>query len=252
MHKSKILIVDDDEEIRSQMRWALADDYEVTLAGDRESGLSTFRSAQPDVVLLDLGLPPSPGSTQEGMAALQSILSETPETKVIIVSGQSDKGNALQAIREGAYDFFAKPLDTEELKIILRRACHLVGLERENRELERQLRPGSFHGMLGSSQAMQEVFNTIRKVAATDFPVLILGESGTGKERVAQAIHQSSKRKLGPFVAINCGAIPENLIESELFGHEKGAFTGASARWRPLPAGHSSSTKSANYPPRSR
>ncbi len=229
MHKSKILIVDDDEEIRSQMRWALTEDYEIALAGDRESGLAAFRSAQPDVVLLDLGLPPSPGSTTEGMAALQSMLADSPETKIIIVSGQSDKTNALQAIREGAYDFFAKPVDTEELKIILRRACHLVSLERENRDLERQLHTGGFHGMLGSSHAMLEVFATIRKVAATDFPVLILGESGTGKERVAQAIHQSSKRKPGPFVAINCGAIPENLIESELFGHEKGAFTGAHA-----------------------
>jgi two-component system, NtrC family, response regulator len=226
----KLLIIDDDEEIRSQMKWGLADEYEVLLAEDRPSGVATFQTHSPEVVLLDLGLPPSPGDTSEGMAALAEILRLASATKVIISSGQSDRANALKAISEGAYDFLAKPVQMDELKVILRRAFYLTDLEREHRALQQQLAPDSFQGMLGTSQAMQDVFAAIRKVANTEVPVLILGESGTGKERAAQAIHNLSKRKDGPFIAINCGAIPENLLESELFGHEKGSFTGAHAQ----------------------
>jgi two-component system, NtrC family, response regulator len=226
----RLLIVEDDEDIRSQMRWALAEAYDVQVAGDRASALNLFRDHSPEVVLLDLGLPPSPGDVTEGLSALSEILRLAPATKVIIASGQSDQANALKAISDGAYDFLAKPIEIEELKIVLKRAFYLAQLEKENREMSSRLTATGFEGMLGTSRQMQEVFNSVRKVAVTGAPVLILGESGTGKERVAQAIHNLSPQKAGPFVAINCGAIPENLLESELFGHEKGSFTGAHAQ----------------------
>src|SRR5687768_4283645 len=226
----RLLIVEDDEDIRSQMRWALAESYDVQVAGDRASALELFRDHSPEVVLLDLGLPPSPGDVTEGLSALSEILRLAPATKVIIASGQSDQANALKAISDGAYDFLAKPIEIEELKVVLKRAFYLAQLEKENREMSSRLTATGFEGMLGTSRQMQEVFNSVRKVAATGAPVLILGESGTGKERVAQAIHNLSPQKDGPFVAINCGAIPENLLESELFGHEKGSFTGAHAQ----------------------
>ncbi|MGN6386820.1 MAG: PEP-CTERM-box response regulator transcription factor, partial [Verrucomicrobiota bacterium] len=229
--KKPLLIVDDDEDIRSQMKWALLDDYEVQLAEDRPSALSVFAASHPEVVILDLGLPPAPGEITEGLATLSEMLRTAPHTKVIIASGQSDRSNALKAISEGAYDFLAKPVQMEEIKVLLKRAYYLAQLEKDKEELEKQLLSTStFQGMLGTSRQMQEVFNSIRKVANTEAPVLILGESGTGKERAAQAIHNLSTRKNGPFVAINCGAIPESLLESELFGHEKGAFTGAHAQ----------------------
>lgn len=209
------------------MKWALGHDYEVLLAGDRMAGLKEFGQSRPDVVLLDLGLPPHPNSPEEGFLTLSEIVAQKSTSKVLVVSGQSEKSNALQAIGAGAYDFVTKPVDLEELKIILRRTFHLASLEREYRELQQQVMPDSFEGMIGVSPQMQSVFSAIRKVATTDAPVLILGESGTGKEKVALAIHRRSPRKDGPFVAINCGAIPETLLESELFGHEKGAFTGA-------------------------
>ena len=225
--KPKLLIVDDDEEIRTQMRWALAADYAVTLAGDRASALDQFRATRPPVVLLDLGLPPHPGTPQEGLAALSELLAIDRMTKVVIVSGQGEKGPALQAIGAGAYDFVGKPVEMDELKLLLKRCFHLAQLEREYHQLQQTLREDSFEGLLGTGARMQTVFDSIRKVATTDAPVLILGESGTGKEMTARAIHQRSARKAGPFVAINCSAIPESLIESELFGHEKGSFTGA-------------------------
>ncbi|MDB6059158.1 MAG: zraR 26 [Verrucomicrobiales bacterium] len=225
--KPKLLIVDDDEEIRSQMKWGLTQDYEVFLAGDRAAALATFREQHPPVVLLDLGLPPSPGDTKEGFATLSEILSADSATKVVIISGQGEKHNALEGIGSGAYDFLTKPVDLDELKVILKRAYHVAGLEREYRSLKQQVTPDMFEGMLGTSPSMQTVFNSIRKVATAEAPVLILGESGTGKELAALAIHRRSHRKDGPFVAINCGAIPESLLESELFGHEKGSFTGA-------------------------
>ena len=225
--KPKVLIVDDDEEIRSQMKWALLQDYEVLLAEDRPSAIAAFRENRPMVVVLDLGLPPSPGAPEEGMAALAELLTLDNLTKVVIATGQAEKDNALRAVGQGAYDFMCKPVQMEELKAILNRGFHVAQLEREYREMRQHWSTDTFEGMLGSSPPMQEVFTSIRKVATTDAPVLILGESGTGKEMAALAIHRRSARKAGPFVAINCGAIPETLLESELFGHEKGAFTGA-------------------------
>ncbi len=225
--KPKLLIVDDDEEIRTQMRWALASDYEILLAGDRPSALESFRSARPAVVLLDLGLPPHPAAPDEGLAALSELAALDGAAKIVVITGQGEKEVALQAIGAGAYDFLGKPLDMDELKFLLKRCFHVSNLEREYRDMQLRLQGDTFDGFLGSSTAMQSVFTSVRKVATTEAPVLILGESGTGKEMTARAIHNRSGRKDAPFVPINCGAIPENLMESELFGHEKGAFTGA-------------------------
>jgi two-component system NtrC family response regulator len=223
----KLLIVDDDDEIRTQMKWALNRDYEILQAGDRAGAVERFRAEKPAVVLLDLGLPPHPASPDEGLAALSELLALDPSTKVVIISGQGEKTNALRAIGAGAYDFLNKPVDTDELKFLLKRCFHVALLEREFREMQSRLTAETFDGMYGSSRPMQTIFESIRKVATVDAPVLVLGESGTGKEMTARSIHQRSARRNGPFVAINCSAIPESLIESELFGHEKGAFTGA-------------------------
>ncbi len=225
--KPALLIVDDDEDIRTQLKWALCNDYTVYLAEDRETALEHVRTQRPSVVMLDLGLPPHPATPEEGFAVLAQILAFESQTKVIILSGQGEKTNSLRAIGEGAYDFLCKPPDVEELKIILKRAFHVAQLQSEYRESVEQGADGGFEGMIGSSAPMQTVFESIRKVASRDASVLILGESGTGKEMVARAIHRRSPRGKGPFVAINCSAIPETLIESELFGHERGAFTGA-------------------------
>ncbi|MGO8676090.1 MAG: PEP-CTERM-box response regulator transcription factor [Limisphaerales bacterium] len=230
MSKPELLIIDDDEEIRAQMKWALAEDYEITLAGDRPSALEAFTRRPPLVVLLDLGLPPHPAGPEEGLATLADLLAQNSPAKIIIVTGQAEKANALHAIGSGAYDFLTKPVELDELKIILKRTVHVAGLERDYRQLQRQYQSKAFENMLGGSPQMQDVFAAVRKVATTTAPVLILGESGTGKERAALAIHQRSPRKDGPFVAINCSAIPETLLESELFGHERGAFTGAHAQ----------------------
>jgi len=223
----KLLIVDDDEEIRTQMKWALANDYDISLAQDRASAVESFRAFRPPVVLLDLGLPPRPADPDEGLATLGDLLAIDRWAKVIIVTGQGERNNAFSAIGTGAYDFLCKPVEMEELKLLLKRCVHVATLEAEYRQMQQLFNSDDFEGLIGSSPAMQSVFNSIRKVASADAPVLILGESGTGKEMVARAIHQKSLRKGGPFVAINCSAIPENLLESELFGHERGAFTGA-------------------------
>lgn len=228
--KPKLLIVDDDEEIRTQMRWALTADYEIILAEDRATATERFRSARPAVVLLDLGLPPHPGTPEEGLATLSGLLALDSSVKIVVITGQGEKEVALRAVGAGAYDFLGKPVEMDEVRMLLKRCFHVALLEREYREMQQRLQVESFEGLLGSGGNMQTVFNSIRKVATTDAPVLILGESGTGKEMTARAIHQKSNRKNGPFIAINCSAIPEALIESELFGHEKGAFTGAHAQ----------------------
>src|SRR5213080_2757136 len=225
--KHKVLIVDDDEAIRTQMKWALSQDYEVHFAEDRRGALEAFEANSPAVTLLDLGLPPHPNECDEGLAVLSEMLAVDSTAKVIIVSGQGEKRNAIEAVGAGAYDFLCKPVEMGELRLLLRRCIHVVELEKEYRELQQSRRSDVFEDMLGTSPQMQAVFAFIRKVAGTNAPVLLLGESGTGKEMAAAAIHHRSARKDGPFVAINCNAIPENLLESELFGHEKGAFTGA-------------------------
>ena len=227
MERPRILIVDDDDEVRAQMRWALNSRYDVLLAEDRASALDVLQKDEPGVVTLDLGLPPSPGDTREGFLALAEILQANPLTKVLVITGQSEKENGLEAIGQGAYDFLAKPVNVEELKVIIDRAIHVQQLDRERRELVEKRTYDAFDDLVGGSPQMQKVFATIDKVAGAEVPVLISGESGTGKELVAHAIHRRSLRGSGPFIAINCGAIPESLLESELFGHEKGAFTGA-------------------------
>ncbi len=229
--KPRLLVVDDDEDLRSQMRWALADEFDVSLAGSRAEALEQARSEPPSVVTLDLGLPPHPGGVEEGFATLEELRAVDLGAKVVVITGREDRAHALRAVDQGAYDFFVKPIDVEELKVVLRRALRLSALERENREL-RQQTASAFEGMLGTSPRMQEVFAAIRKVATVDAPVLVLGESGTGKELAAHAIHRLGPRAEGPFVPINCGAIPEALLESELFGHEKGSFTGAHVQRR--------------------
>lgn len=226
----KLLIVDDDDEIRTQMKWALTNDYEILVAENRSSAVEKFRVERPGVVLLDLGLPPQPATPEEGLATLSELLAMDRLAKVVIITGQGEKEVALRAIGEGAYDFLCKPVEMEELKFLLKRCFNVAQLEREYREIQQLLQGDSFEGLLGTSRPMQAVFDAIRKVATSNVPVLILGESGTGKEMAARAIHQKSSRKDGPFVAINCSAIPETLLESELFGHEKGAFTGAHAQ----------------------
>src|SRR5215831_17755741 len=225
--KPKILIVDDDEAIRTQMKWALSEHYDVHFAEDRQAAAEGFEANLPAATLLDLGLPPRPNECDEGLAVLSDILAIDNTAKVIIISGQSEKQNAIEAVGAGAYDFLCKPVDMDELRLLLRRCIHVVELEKEYHKLQQNQRSDVFEDMLGTSPQMQAVFASIRKVAGTNAPVLLLGESGTGKEMAAAAIHRRSTRKGGPFVAINCNAIPENLLESELFGHEKGAFTGA-------------------------
>ncbi len=225
--KSKVLIVDDDPEIRTQLKWAFTADYELSLAENRSQAMEQFKIFQPDITLLDLGLPPRPHEPDEGLTTLSNLMAVNPSAKVIVLSGQNEKNNAIQAVAGGAYDFLCKPIDLDELKLILRRCLYLLNLEMEYREIEQKLRPGVFENMLGTSPQMQGVFAFVRKVAGTSAPVLLLGESGTGKEMAAVAIHHRSSRKDAPFIAINCNTIPENLLESELFGHEKGAFTGA-------------------------
>jgi two-component system NtrC family response regulator len=225
--KPRLLIVDDDEAIRTQMKWALAKDYEVLQAEDSIRALEIFKSGRPAVTMLDLGLPPLPNAPDEGLRALSAMLSLDSSARVIIISGQEDKQNAVRAVGAGAYDFFCKPVDLEELRMLLRRCLYVSELDREYREMEQSRPLEVFEEMLGGSEQMRDLFISIRKVATSNASVLLLGESGTGKEMAALAIHRRSPRKEGPFAAINCNAISETLLESELFGHEKGAFSGA-------------------------
>jgi two-component system, NtrC family, response regulator len=222
-----LLLVDDDEAIRTQMKWALSADYEIVSAEDRAGAIENFKKKKPVVTLLDLGLPPRPVDPDEGLATLAELKALDEMAKVIVISGQGEKKNALEAVAAGAYDFLCKPVDTDELKLLLKRCIYLAELEREYRKAMDGQRATVFEDMLGTSPQMQGVFSFIRKVATTMAPVLLLGESGTGKEMAAVAIHRRGPRKDGPFIPINCNAIPENLLESELFGHEKGSFTGA-------------------------
>lgn len=228
----KLLIVDDSEDIRKQLKWGLAKDYAVLLAGDVSEAMTLFTKHQPKVVVLDLGLPPQSEGTEEGFRCLDAIKNAQRYTKVIIATGNGDVENALRAVQNGAYDFLQKPIELAEMKVIIKRAFHLYSLEEENRRLRSVLdrKDGALSGIIGQCSAMLDVFTTIRKVATSNVPVLIQGESGTGKELVARAIHAMSPRREQDFIPINCGAIPENLLESELFGHEKGAFTGAHAQ----------------------
>jgi len=228
----KILIVDDDEQIRKQIQWFLSGEFEIYSAGDRPAAIEIFKKEETPVVLLDLGLPPHPRDAVEGLRTLDDMLALNPLAKIIIVSGNSDRKNALAAVDKGAYDIFPKPVDLDELKIVLRRVCRRVDLENENIRERKPPDENLFGEIVGASPQMQAIFKAIGKVSSTDAPVLITGESGTGKELIANAIHNAGGRKEGPFVAINCGAIPESLLESELFGHEKGAFTGASEQRR--------------------
>jgi two-component system, NtrC family, response regulator len=222
-----VLIVDDDAEIREQLKWALAKEYSVVEAEDRSTAVSQANAEHPALVTLDLGLPGDVDGATEGLAALEEILALNRLTKVVVMTGNSDRTNAVKAVQLGAYDYIHKPVQLEVLKVILQRATYLYEVDRENQVLQQEERSECFGDMLGASPPMQRIFTIVRRVAPSEVPVLITGESGTGKGLVARAIHRYSARQAGPFVSINCGAIPENLLESELFGHEKGSFTGA-------------------------
>lgn len=222
-----LLIVEDDLALQRQLRWAY-EGYRVVVAQDRESALAAVRAEEPQVVTLDLGLPPDPDGTTEGFATLEAILALKPETKVIVASGHGAHESALRAIALGAYDFYAKPIDIDALGLIVARAFHVHALEAENRRLAAAATTETaLGGLVTAAPEMLKVARTIERVAGTDLSVMLLGASGTGKEVLARGLHETSPRRRGAFVAINCAAIPETLLESELFGHEKGAFTGA-------------------------
>lgn len=221
-----LLIVEDDPALQKQLRWSF-DQFETLTAGDRESALAQIHRHSPPVVTMDLGLPPDADSVSEGFRLLEQILSAAPDTKVIVLTGQNDRANALRAIGLGAYDFFAKPFEPELLTLTIDRAFRLYDLQQENRRLQETQHPAALAGLLTRSPDMLRVCRTVEKVASSNATVLLLGESGTGKEVLARGVHEASPRKNERFVAINCAAIPDNLLESELFGYEKGAFTGA-------------------------
>jgi len=221
-----LLIVEDDPALQKQIKWSL-DRFESVTAQDRESALVQMRRYAPAVVTMDLGLPPDADSVSEGFKLLEQILAIEPDTKVIVLTGQNDQNNALRAVKLGAYDFFAKPFEPDLLNLTVDRAFRLFELQKENRRLQTMAQPDALSGLITRDPEMLRVCRTIEKVASSTATVMLLGESGTGKEVLARGLHQASPRKNGKFIAINCAAIPENLLESELFGYEKGAFTGA-------------------------
>src|SRR5690606_4120742 len=224
--KPRLLIVEDDLGLQKQLKWCF-DEYEVLIAGTRSEALAQLRRFEPPVVLQDLGLPPDPEGVNEGMQTLRETLSLAPSTKVIVATGNNDRANAVRAVSLGAYDFYQKPVDTDVLQLIVSRAFHIHALEEQNRQLQETQFTTPFEGMIATDDEMLKVRRMIEKVAPIDLSVLILGESGTGKELSARAVHKQSGRSGGRFVAINGAAIPEQLLESERFGYEKGAFTGA-------------------------
>ncbi len=224
--KPKLLIVEDDPGLQRQLKWAF-DDFEVIVADSRQAAVAGLRRHEPPVVLQDLGLPPDPEGVSEGFTTLLEILKLAPHTKVIVVTGQLDRDNAVKAVGQGAYDFYQKPVDMDVLRLIVQRAYQIHGLEARNRELAREQARMPLAGVIAMSESMMRVCRMIEKVSPTNATALLLGESGTGKELLAQALHALSPRAGQTFVAINCAAIPDTLLESELFGYEKGAFTGA-------------------------
>jgi two-component system NtrC family response regulator len=226
MLRHTVLLVEDDDRTRRQLEWALKDEFDVVAAGDRTVGLALLRDARPDAVLLDLGLPPTPGAPDEGLRFLEEIQRAGSGARTLVYTGHAERHHQVEAIRHGAHDVLTKPVDPDVLRVVLQRACVVGELEQEP-ATERPVLAGRDDEILGTSPAIRRVSEAIRKVAATDVPVLLAGESGTGKELTAKAIHQRSARRDGPFVVINCAAIPETLLEAELFGHERGAFTGA-------------------------
>jgi len=229
--KKNLLVIEDEKSVAKQLRWGLGKEYEITIVSDAGQARPLLASGVFPVATLDLGLPPYPDTPRQGFELLEEIFSLAPHTRVIVITGNAEEENAVKAIALGAADFCAKPIDLKILKIILSRTFKIHELEEANRRLQRQTsQSGSLCGMLGISPVMDEVFERIKHVSKTDYPVLITGNTGTGKEIAAQAVHSLSQRAEKPLIIINCGAIPENLLESELFGHEKGAFTGASAR----------------------
>ncbi len=228
-HK-KILIVDDEDGIRSQLSFALEDQYEVVTAATASEALQLTRERQPDIILLDISLSPYSGS-QEGLQILPDLLELDPQLKVIMVTGNGERANALTAVKSGAFDFYVKPIEFGELSVVIKRAVYLQELERENARLSESLHNlKGFSNIIGTSARMQKVFKVVATVAPTSYTVLVTGDSGTGKELIAKAIHERSDRRDKPFITINCGAIPETLLESELFGHERGSFTDAVAQ----------------------
>ena len=226
--RPRLLVVEDDPGLQAQLKWAY-DDFAVTVVGDRAAAIAALRSEEPAVVTLDLGLPPDPDGVTEGLATLDEIMALKPDTKVIVASGHNARASALQAIARGAYDFYSKPINIDELGLIVRRAFNLHRIEAENRALAARIGPENrvLGRLITAAPEMVKVARTIERVASTNVSVMLLGASGTGKELLARGLHEASGRRAGAFVAINCAAIPENLLESELFGHEKGAFTGA-------------------------